>query len=214
MAHAGALLASDEPARAAESLLREAGGEELRCVPAGWKPMALELLTRCRLALGDRDSARATAEHAAAIAAGVELPMTAVWAERARAAVALDAGDAEGAATAALAAAASADGAGAVIEAARSRVLAGRALAEAGQRDAGVAELERAAAAFEACGAPRHRDAAERELRKLGRHIHRRTRRGSADATGIDSLSQRELEVARLVVDRKTNKRDRRASCS
>ena len=206
VAHASALLASDEPARAAESLLSEAGGEELPCVPAGWKAMALELLTRCRLALGDRDAARATAERAAAIAAGVELPMTAAWAERARAAVALDAGDAEGAATAALAAAASADGAGAVIEAARSRVLAGRALAEAGRRDAGVAELERAAAAFEACGAPRHRDAAERELRKLGRHIHRRTRRGSADVTGIESLSERELEVARLVVDRKTNK--------
>ena len=153
MAHAGALLAVGEPARAAEILLRESGGEELQCVPAGWKPMALELLTRCRLALGDRDAAHATAERAAAIAAGVDLPMTAAWAERARAAVALDAGDAGVAAAAALASAAPADGAGAVVEAARSRLLAGRALAEAGDRDAAVAALELAAAAFEACGA-------------------------------------------------------------
>jgi ATP/maltotriose-dependent transcriptional regulator MalT len=206
VAHAGALLAVDEPARAAESLLRESGGEELQCVPAGWKPMALELLTRCRLALGDRDAAHATAERAAAIAAGVDLPMTAAWAERARAAVALDAGDAGVAAAAALASATSADGAGAVVEAARSRLLAGRALGEAGDRDAAITTLELAAAAFEASGATPHRDAAERELRKLGRVVHRRTRKGTSGSAALDELSERELEVARLVVDRKTNK--------
>ena len=101
---------------------------------------------------------------------------------------------------------ASADLAGAAIEAALSRVLAGRALAEAGDRDAAVAELERAATAFEACGATQHRDAAERELRKLGRVVHRRTRKGTSGSEALDELSERELEVARLVVDRKTNR--------
>jgi ATP/maltotriose-dependent transcriptional regulator MalT len=206
VAHAGALLAVDEPARAAESLLRETGGDEIQSVPAGWKPMALGLLTRCWLALGDRDAARATAERAVAIAASVELPMTAAWADRAAAAVALDVGDADVAAAAALASATSADRAGAVIEAALSRVLAGRALAEAGDRDAALVELERAAAAFEGCGATNHRDATERELRKLGRVVHRRTRKGSSGSGALAELSERELEVARLVVDRMTNK--------
>ena len=71
--------------------------------------------------------------------------------------------------------------------------------------DRAVAELQRAAAALDACGAWRYRQSAERELRKLGHHIHRRTRPGTTDAAGIKSLTGRELQVARLVVDRKTN---------
>ena len=46
---------------------------------------------------------------------------------------------------------------------------------------------------------------AERELGKLGHRVHRRTRAGKTDAAGIESLTERELQVARLVVDRKTN---------
>ena len=56
-----------------------------------------------------------------------------------------------------------------------------------------------------ACGAERFRAEAGRELRRLGRRSSRRSRRGSPDATGIDSLSRRELELALLVVERKTN---------
>ena len=52
----------------------------------------------------------------------------------------------------------------------------------------------------------RYRDAAERELRKLGHNVQRPSRRGSADAAGLESLSERELEVARLLVDRRTNR--------
>jgi DNA-binding CsgD family transcriptional regulator len=59
---------------------------------------------------------------------------------------------------------------------------------------------------LEACGAPAQRDAAERELGRLGLRPHRRTRPGTRDGGAlIDSLTGRELEVARLVVDRKTN---------
>jgi DNA-binding NarL/FixJ family response regulator len=94
---------------------------------------------------------------------------------------------------------------GAPIEAALSRTLAGRALVQAGERDRAAAELQRAVAELDACGALHYRDYAERELRKLGHRIHRRTRPGKADATGIESLTARELQVARLVVDRKTN---------
>jgi DNA-binding NarL/FixJ family response regulator len=60
-------------------------------------------------------------------------------------------------------------------------------------------------AALDACGACRYRQSAERELRKLGHHIHRRTRPGTAGRAGIQALTGRELQVARLVVDRMTN---------
>jgi DNA-binding NarL/FixJ family response regulator len=105
----------------------------------------------------------------------------------------------------ALASTVSAERAGAVVEAAISRTLAGQALALAGDGDRAVAQLEQAAAALDGCGAPRLRDAAERELRKLGRPVHRRTRRGSAHGTGVDTLTERERQVADLVVDRRTN---------
>jgi DNA-binding CsgD family transcriptional regulator len=51
----------------------------------------------------------------------------------------------------------------------------------------------------------RYRNEAERELRKLGHSIHRRTRPGKTDGVGLGSLTERELQISRLVVDRKTN---------
>jgi DNA-binding NarL/FixJ family response regulator len=68
-----------------------------------------------------------------------------------------------------------------------------------------VKELERAANTFHACGARRYRDAADHELRRLGRRVHRRTQRGQADAIGVSTLTEREQQIARLVVDRRTN---------
>jgi DNA-binding NarL/FixJ family response regulator len=126
-------------------------------------------------------------------------------ADRAAAAVALDAGDAETAAERALASAAACAEVGAPVEAALSRMLAGQALAQAGERERATAEFSSAASAFEECGALLRRDAADRELGRLGRRVHRRTRAGKADGSGIETLTERELEVARLVVDRKTN---------
>jgi DNA-binding CsgD family transcriptional regulator len=93
----------------------------------------------------------------------------------------------------------------ALFDAARARELAGRALAQAGGRDRAALELELAAAAFGSFGSLRYRNQAERELRKLGRHIHHPTRAGTTNGSGIESLTERELQVARLVVDRKTN---------
>ena len=126
-------------------------------------------------------------------------------AHRASAAVALDAGDAAVAIEQARAATAAAEATRVPIEAARSRMLTGRGLAMAGRRDSAVAELERAASELEACGALRWRDEAEHELRRLGRHIHRRSRPARVNGIGVASLTARELEVGRLVVDRRTN---------
>ena len=68
-----------------------------------------------------------------------------------------------------------------------------------------MAETRARGRTFEACGALPHRDAAEQELRRLGRRVHRRTRPGATDGGGLAALTERELQVAELVVDRKTN---------
>ena len=199
------MLDSGQPERAVELLLARAGGEELKLIPGSWKAYFLELLTRCWLALERPDEAECAARLAAATAAAAQLPLPNAWAGRARAAVALHIGDADRAVEFALASAAAAREVGAPIEQALSQTLAGRAFAEAGQKEAAVVELRRAAATFDACGALRYRDNAERELGKLGRRPHRRTRAGNTDGTGIELLTTRELQLAELVVDRKTN---------
>jgi DNA-binding NarL/FixJ family response regulator len=55
------------------------------------------------------------------------------------------------------------------------------------------------------CGAPQRRAAAERELRRFGhRRLHRRTPT-SGTGVGLDSLTEREWQIAHLVTDRRTN---------
>jgi DNA-binding NarL/FixJ family response regulator len=202
---AGVLLETGQPEQAVELILGRAGGEELTLIPGGWRVYCLELLTRCWLALDRCAEAERAAVLAEVTAAAVRLPLAAAWADRAAAAVALHAGDSARATERALASADAAEEVGAPIEAALSRTLAGRALAQGGESGRGVAELQRAAAALDACGALRYRERAERELGRLGHRPHRRTRSGATDGGGIASLTERELQVARLVVDRKTN---------
>ena len=198
-------LETGQAAEAVELLLDRAGGEELTLIPGSWRVYCLELLARCWLALDRPSEAERTAALAETRAAEGRLPLPTAWADRAGAAVALRAGDTACAIERALASADAAKNVGAPIEAALSRTLAGRALAQAGERGRAVAELERAAAAFDACGALRYRNNAERELGKLGHRPHRRTRAGKNGGAGIDLLTERELQVARLVVERKTN---------
>jgi DNA-binding CsgD family transcriptional regulator len=85
------------------------------------------------------------------------------------------------------------------------RILLGRALVQLGEPALAAAELEQAAADFETSGAPCYRDKAEHEPRRLGRHISCRSSAAKAHGEGLGSLSGRELEVARLVLDRRTN---------
>jgi DNA-binding NarL/FixJ family response regulator len=202
---AGVLLETGEPVRAVELLLGRAGGEELTLIPGGWRVYCLELLSRCWLALDRRSEAERAAALAEVTAVDAQLPLATAWADRAAAAIALHTMDTTRAIQHALASADAAQEVGAPIECALSRTLAGRALAQAGQSDQAVAELQRAAAAFDACGTLRYRDSAERELGKLGHRPHRRTHAGNTDGTRIESLTERELQVARLVVDRRTN---------
>ncbi len=173
-----------------------AGSPRARC---------LELLVRCRLALDRPDDARRAADAAGAWASVVQLPMARAWAERAAARVDLASGDASLAVERALASVAAAEEAGVPVESARSRTVFGKALIESGETERGLDELQRAAAELDARGARRYRDEAERELGKHGRRVHRRTAAGKTDGTGIESLTERELQVTRLVVDRRTN---------
>ena len=192
------------PARV-EALLDACGGEELRRSPGAWRASALELLTRCRLALGRREDAARAAAEAQACAAQLGLSSACGMADRATAAVALAAGEADEAARLALRSAAAFTEAGAPVQAALSRVVAGQALGAAGDTDRAAAELDRAAAEFEVYGAVGQRDAAERELRRLGRRSRYRRTRAVGDGSPLESLTERELQVARLVVDRRTN---------
>jgi DNA-binding NarL/FixJ family response regulator/tetratricopeptide (TPR) repeat protein len=203
VALAGALLHSGEPRRAAKVLVASAGGEELPLTTPNWRTHSLDLLTRCLLATDRPDAAR-NAAHCAQ-QDSITLPLPRALADRALAAVALNDGDAVIAAQLALRSADVLEALDAPIEAAVSRMLAGRALAQAGDREHAIIQLERAAADLDRVGAIRFRGACERELRKLGQHIHRRTRPGAADQTGVASLTEREQQIADLIVDRKTN---------
>jgi DNA-binding CsgD family transcriptional regulator/tetratricopeptide (TPR) repeat protein len=200
-----AMLEAGQPERAAETIVRAGGGEELPLIPGAFRVAFLEILTRAWLASGRRTEAKRTAEMAQRRAQQFGLGLSTAAADLATAAVALEAGDARLAAVRALAGAENADRVGARLAAGFSRSLAGRAFAALGQTERAAAELERAVSTLEACGARRLVAAAERELRRLGRPVHHRSRAGTPEGASVASLTGRELEVARLVVDRRTN---------
>ena len=186
-------------------LVSTAGGWELPMIPAISRVLYKEALTRVELDAGRLGQAAGSAEAAENTAAALRLPLAMAVAQRASARVLLAAGDPGAAGESALASAALADAAGAPVEAARSRVLAGTALAVAGERARGVELLRRAEHELDGRGAARERGEARRQLRHLGARAEPRGPSG-ADVRGLDSLSQREREVAMLVTDRKTNK--------
>jgi len=163
-----------------------------------------EALTWAELRRGRIDAARRAARKAENTAARVRLRMPTCWAWRARAAVLLADGDAHAAGTLALAAAESAEAVGALLEGARSRLLAGQALIRAGERAHAETELRSAAATFDMLDARVLRAQTERELRRLGRRFRRRSRLAGVD--GLASLTPRELEVAQLVSYARTNR--------
>ncbi|MDQ3898072.1 MAG: LuxR C-terminal-related transcriptional regulator, partial [Actinomycetota bacterium] len=204
-AHFGwVLLESGDPGAAAELMVSAGGGPRLVHTAGGWRANHLEVLTRCFLALGRTDDARAAATEAMAVADQVGLPRTVAMAHKAAAELALAEGDAQTAVDHARRAVEGTEASSSSVDAAMARILLGQALARAGDVTQAVAVLEQAATELDGFGAHRYRDQAEQELRRLGYRVHRRSRAGRAE-TGMGSLSGRELEVVRLVVDRRTN---------
>jgi DNA-binding CsgD family transcriptional regulator len=91
------------------------------------------------------------------------------------------------------------------VDAARTRLLAGRALVASGSTTAGEHEIARAHRELVDRGAARLADQAARELRSLGRTVSQRSK-PRATASGVESLSDRELDVAERVAQGYTNR--------
>lgn len=206
LALAEASLEVGNPRAIVELLERTSGGPDMPLAAPAYRASFLERLARARLMLGDIDGAVRAAEAAQESARTGGLPFRQAEADRASAAVALHTGDAARAAELALAAAEHNRSVGAAMEASRSLILAGRALAAAGQRERAREILEQTAGDLDRRGAVRYRDAAERELRALGHRIHRRSGVTAATGDGVEALTKRELEIAQRIVDRQTNR--------
>jgi DNA-binding CsgD family transcriptional regulator len=199
-----ALIEGGDPARGREVLLEAFGGLEASWVVPVRRCLAWELLTRAELALGHTADALSLVERAERWAERLPLGLPTAEAARARAELMLAQGNPAAAATAAEAATRAGSAAGAVLDAAFSRALAGRALAEAGERERAVEELRLAERELDSYGALRRRDAARRALRKLGARSEPRGPTGTGE--GLGALTDREREVAQLVADRHTNR--------
>jgi DNA-binding CsgD family transcriptional regulator len=198
-------LEAGDPARARHELVAGARGADLPVIEPSYRPHFYEILTRCALAMDEPGEARDWASRAERCAGHSPLGGRLAEALMARAAVQLAGGAPREAAASAIAAAEAAERPGDRILAGRARTLAGRALIRGRQRRQATAQLERALGTLQACGARRYADEAAGELRKQGRRVARPAPR-RAPGDGIAALSARELEVAELVAEGRTNR--------
>jgi len=193
-----------QPDRGCEQILAALGGPALPGVESAFRPYFYDVLTGAEIALGRIDAAAEWARQAHATADGLGLAGRTGAALHAQAMVELAQGRADRAASAAC------EGAELLavahpIESARARILAGRSLAAAGNREQALTELHRAARESSALGALRYAAQAIRELRRLGERMGRGGQR-SGSTTGLPALSGREREVVELVTARLTNR--------
>ncbi|MGH8895962.1 MAG: helix-turn-helix domain-containing protein [Egibacteraceae bacterium] len=194
-------LASGDAANCVEEIVDACGGCELPALHPVDRAEAYEALVQVELAHAQADAADRWAERAQAAAAdlGLHAPTGFALLAQARS---LMTRDPVGAAQHALAAAEAFAQAGKPLEEGRARLLAGSALAAADDRARALGQLDRAEALFASCGARKMAERAACEQRRLGR-------RGSRDghaASAVLSLSDRELEIARLVAQGDTNR--------
>ena len=202
---AATLIESGDADQARTVALTAGGGTNLPLVPRGGRVETCEVLVRAELGLGRPEAAEAWAREAEAMARDPAMAVERAIAHRATARVLMARGDGEAAANVAIAAAQGAEAGGAPVEGALCRLVAGRALGQAKQREAAIAELERAEQVLAASGAFGYRDQAARELRRLGRRVPRRGT-GSQPVQGLAALSEREREIAALVAKGRTNR--------
>jgi len=199
---AEAWLEAGQPERCLDTLLDARGKPRLPPFPY-YAPRCYEMLARAELSLGRQDAAAKRVDAARQAAEEIGLPGPRAVACRAGAELALGRDDRERALAAARSGLELAEQAGLSVEAARCRLLVGRALASEDPR-AAASELRRAHTDLAGHGATRHRDQAAAALRKLGRGAARAT--AAAANGGWAELSEREREVATLVAEGRTNR--------
>jgi DNA-binding CsgD family transcriptional regulator len=185
--------------------LTSAGGPLLEDVDETWRTWFLLVLVRAGIATGRVDDAREWAAELVRHANAMALPAGAVRGMIAQAELALADDDAQAAGRMAIAASERAGRIGAKRDEITARLLAGRALAAAGDRTEAVALLRAVTVDAARGGAHSTRDAAARELRRLGSRVSVENRRAAGTA-GPNSLTARELDVARLVAEGRPNK--------
>jgi DNA-binding CsgD family transcriptional regulator/tetratricopeptide (TPR) repeat protein len=203
VALAAAQIASGEAADARQRILDNAGGPELSLIERFSRPRCYRLLVESELAGGKRDAAGAWARLARRAAGELELTSATATADCCEALVLLDAGEACAAAEHADRAADGFRSIAAATEAGGADLLAGRALARAGDTSEAITRLKHAHGTLAACCAARSRDEAARELRALG--VRGRASRG-LPAGGPATLTRREREIARLMANGLTNR--------
>jgi ATP/maltotriose-dependent transcriptional regulator MalT len=155
------------------------------------RPRLLSAYVEVALGCGDDEAARIAADELAVLAARAAIPLLAALAGSAAAEVALAAGDPTTGLRAARRTWSLWEDVGAPYEAARARVLVGRACEQLGDRDAARLECDAARRAFQQLGATS-------DLRALDAAARRRRDGGP--------LSDREGEVLRLVAEGRTNR--------
>lgn len=204
MAHAcygEALIEAGEPERGCLEIL-SASGPELSQIPPNARVFWSQALITAELSVGGIDAAEATARRIEQTASG--LPSRQANVHYAHARILLAQGDYGSAAAPALEAAQCFDAAEMRIWSARAQLIAGRSLAHAGQQAAAIRELERAHGIFHDAGAERLRDEAAKELRNLGRRVHRQPT--AKELVHPPILTEREHGIAKLVLQGYTNR--------
>jgi DNA-binding NarL/FixJ family response regulator len=188
-----------------ERCIREmtaAAGPMLERVDQSWRTWLLAQLVRAALALDRTEDAERWTAAIEQRAVLVGTTGARCRAATARAGVLLAAGEAAEAARLAGAAADEAALADNRLDALPALLLSGRAHAAAGDRDAAVAALQRAALEAGHGSAGLFVETAARELRRLGTRLSAESRR----ATAGDDLTERERAIAELVAQGRTNK--------
>ncbi len=199
---AAALVEAGEGERARTVLLAGLGGPQAHVAGSVHHAAVYATLAAAELRCGDVPAASRWLRRAEAVGS---TPVPDAVLGTARAALELAQGRPRRASELALREVERADAAGRVIDAARARILAGRALDAAGDRDQAVALLRQAHAELDARGVARYRDEAAHALRRLGQRMSRSGGRGSG-GHGADVLSAREREIAELVARGLTNR--------
>ena len=199
--------AEEDPALALREMIDAAGPELERIDPARSLWLAL-VLVRAAIASGDVAEARRFAALIERRAITYELPVGVTRALAARAEIALAEGEPERAVRLASAAAGEQELLGARRDLLASRLCAGRALAAAGRTGDAHDELRLVAEEAGRAHAWRLRDAASRELRRLGVRLSPvgAARAAQPTSSRAQPLTKREAEIAALVAQGRSNK--------